>query len=601
MTLTAEQRAKAKKRYVSVDAASVNTEERTFTVAIASETPCISVYEIKGKKVEVLETLQIAPLSVNFDRLLNSGPVLFNHNADNLIGVFESVWIDPDRVIRARVRIGPGALADQCLAQIKAGVLTKFSIGFWIDDWKDDGVDRVTGMKRVLVTHLTIFEGSFVAIPADDTVGVNRSLSGSTDTASNTEKQISPEPTPAAAAAPVPDARAINSTDTGTENKTRHHMNRKEINAKIRSLVAKYSGLVRDAAALRSFADSAIDSGEQTDADVQDYINSNLAERSIETSTVSVPTPGKVRSEILAAVRSVNTGSKASFNLSYKRSVIDGSATHGAELVQTELMPVIDALTEKDTVLAHVQKLIGVTGNIKYPRITGDLVAGSAQKGDSLKETTLLTGDVDLSEKRFGFYFDVDRSVFAKVPGIGALLERLCYRALAKKLGRAIISGDAEVGAVGLLDTDGVAEVTFSNTGITWDKTTEFLGKVELADYDHTTCGWLINPMSMAKAMSVQKANGQGFIMEDGRIAGFEAAVSNQVGTSGRVIFGDRSQIVLALYGDGMDITLDPLTLRKEGKVRVVCDVLADFAILQPAAFAISTNSAVNGGGKASS
>lgn len=596
MTLTAEQRAKAQKRFVSVDVSSANADDRTVIVAIASETPCPSVYKINGKETPVLERLKCAPGSVNFDRLLNSGPVLFNHDAGNLIGVFERVWIDADAVIRAQIRIGPGALADQCLAQIRAGVLTKFSIGFWIDEWTDDGVDRETGMKRVLVTLFTIFEGSFVAIPADDTVGVNRSLVGATDTASNTEKQISPEPTPVAAAAPVPDARAINSTDTGTENKTRH-MNRKDINAKIRSLVAKYGKLVKDEAALRSFADAAIDSGEQTDADVQGFINSNLAERSAETSSVTVSAPkSQKREAILATLREVGAGNQRSLKINFRASAIDGSATKGGEMISTEVKPTIDALRAKSVLLgAGAQLLTGLTGNISYPRTATAAAAAWAAKGAAVAGTAPATGSFPLTPKRLGLSFTVDKAFFVQVPDADMWLENQLNAALALGLDKAGLSGAGGDAPEGILSADGVAEITFAAGGISWAKVTEALGAIETANYDVNSCKWIVSPTTMAKAMNTQIAANLPMIMGlDRSIAGFGSKISTQVGDGDKIVFGDAAQTVFGLWGDGYDITLDPFTRAAYNEIVVTAQVLADFGVLQPGAFVRSTNSAVS-------
>jgi HK97 family phage major capsid protein len=556
------------RREVSVDASTCDAVERTFVVAICSETPCHQVIKIGGKDVEVIETLDCTPASVRLERLNNKGPALFNHEANILVGVFEKAWVDADHVVRGLIRIGPGDFAEQCIQQIKAGVLTKFSIGYTECKYVSEGKDPETGLLRVRAVSFLIFEGSFVTIPADDTVGVNRSL-------------VVNQP--------------VHDTDHSNRNQSKT-MDRKVENNKIRGLAEKYQTLVKAGVNLGKLANDFCDDGKTAAEFQEECINVNIAERKLETSTVSVRAPARSRKLALDAVDgAVHNRAITSFNVAFRDATptIDGSTGLGGEMIPIETMGIVEALQAKSVLLGKgAQVITGAHATIKYPRQTSNFVAGSATKGNALPQSAIATDDVTLNPNRLGFWYDLDKSLLAQVPNVDTWLERKSLEALALKLDNVGINGDATTGIVGLAETQGIGQVTFGNAGLIWSKVTEFFGKVSLANYDYKTCAWALNPLGMAKAMSTQIAATLPMILgPDGKIGGFGAMISNQVGD--RVVFGDVSQLVFAIFGDGYSITLDPFTQAPLGKIRVTVDVQADFGVLQPKAFAVSTDSPI--------
>lgn len=144
---------------------SIDDSTRTVEIAFMSEEPVKR--EINGQLYN--EIIVTTPDTVDLSRLNNGGALLFNHNHDWLIGVVENARIDSDKVGRAIVRFSTGSFADQKYKQVQESVLTKISFGYNIQDYYFEG-------ENLYVTKVQPYEISFVSIPADDSVGVGRSI-----------------------------------------------------------------------------------------------------------------------------------------------------------------------------------------------------------------------------------------------------------------------------------------------------------------------------------------------------------------------------------------------------------------------------------------
>ena len=102
-------------RFAEMETETVSTESRTVEMAFSSEAPIERHFGT--------EVLDHAPDSVRLGRLNSNGPVLFNHNIDDVIGVVESARIDKDKVGRAQIRFGKSKRADSVFQDVKDGIL----------------------------------------------------------------------------------------------------------------------------------------------------------------------------------------------------------------------------------------------------------------------------------------------------------------------------------------------------------------------------------------------------------------------------------------------------------------------------------------------
>ena len=144
-----------------------DTEKRTVELAFSSE--------IEVERWYGIEILDHSPESVRLDRLRDGGALLVDHDWTDQVGVIESVSIDADRRGRAVVRFGRSARADEIFNDIVDGIRKHVSVGYRVlaaklqetrDEWQD--VYRITEWEP--------YEISIVSVPADNSVGIGRTL-----------------------------------------------------------------------------------------------------------------------------------------------------------------------------------------------------------------------------------------------------------------------------------------------------------------------------------------------------------------------------------------------------------------------------------------
>ncbi|ENU4770891.1 phage major capsid protein [Escherichia coli] len=151
-----------------------HNDQYEFEIAFSSTQPYQrQFWDEQNQEMVVLDEILVhTPEAVDLSRLNNNAPLLFNHNFDNHIGVVCDARIDADNVGRALVKFSKhGTLANDIRNKVIEGTMEKISVGY---DIKEYHIDYTKG--QLIVTKWAPFEISFVTVPADDSVGLNRSL-----------------------------------------------------------------------------------------------------------------------------------------------------------------------------------------------------------------------------------------------------------------------------------------------------------------------------------------------------------------------------------------------------------------------------------------
>lgn len=146
------------------------SESLEYVFSICSDTP----YERESKEFGVYdEVLVISEDSVDFSRL-NSGACAFlrDHDPEKVLGVIVKAWIDGNKV-KCKVKFSDREDVQAVVRDIQAGIMTCTSVGYTIDRYH---FSTENGKKTMYADRFMIYEGSLVGIPADISVGFNRSL-----------------------------------------------------------------------------------------------------------------------------------------------------------------------------------------------------------------------------------------------------------------------------------------------------------------------------------------------------------------------------------------------------------------------------------------
>ncbi|CAD5752703.1 phage prohead protease, HK97 family [Escherichia coli] len=151
-----------------------HNDQYEFEIAFSSEQPYQrQFWDEQNQEMVVLDEILVhTPEAVDLSRLNNNAPLLFNHNFDNHIGVVCNARIDADNVGRALVKFSKhGTLANDIRNKVIEGTMEKISVGYDIKEYHID-----YAKSQLIVSKWIPHEISWVTVPADDSVGLNRSL-----------------------------------------------------------------------------------------------------------------------------------------------------------------------------------------------------------------------------------------------------------------------------------------------------------------------------------------------------------------------------------------------------------------------------------------
>lgn len=155
----------ALRRAAVFERATVDKEARTAELAFSSEAPVERWWgvEILGHDAGEID-----------DSFIGSGtaPLLMDHNARDLVGVVQSVSLGADRKMRATVRFGRSARAEEIMQDVADGIRSNISVGYELLELRLIAEEK--GKPPVYRCRWRPLEVSLVSIPADPNVGVGR-------------------------------------------------------------------------------------------------------------------------------------------------------------------------------------------------------------------------------------------------------------------------------------------------------------------------------------------------------------------------------------------------------------------------------------------
>jgi len=607
-------------------AARASDKGQRIELAISSETPVERLFGV--------EILSHSPEAVDLSRL-NDGrhPLLLNHNPDEQIGVIERASVDADKRLRGTARFSRAAKAQEIRQDVGDGIRTQVSVGYEILEVEEqvaDGGRRVLTAEEFeremrgkygaefhragpaasraqhgepptyLVTRWRPFETSIVPIAADPRVGVGRA------------HQI----------------QFIRGQHMETE-----HRDGESVAAQIGELAQHYSRYIRaedTARALREqwspeqFKELVMQRMESQHTKV-DECEIGMTRREVERYSIVRAVVASITGDWREAglERAASEASTRKFGrapegfyipLDYlnrgRRDFNMGTATEAGNLRPTDFRADLfsDVYRPALTLAAlGVRILPGLSGNVDIPvKATAGSVGLLTEIG-SASETNPTTAKRTLTPHRIGAFIEPSKQALIQS---GLALEPMLRDDLIQA-GSVLIESQAINGAgtgaemTGIRLTTGIGTVVGGANGATlaWSHLVGLESAcADLNAEPGMVSGYLINSKVRAKCKTTTKATNLPFIWDAGDrpLNGYRAGVTSNVpsnltkGTSttvcSAVLFAsDWSQAVLGLFG-APDVVVDPYTLAATGQVRITLNQYCDFAIRQPAAFAVMSD-----------
>ena len=570
----------------------IDVEARTVEVAFSSETPYERYYGY--------EILDHDSKSIRLGRLLDGGPVLVDHNSADHVGVIESVQVGGDKVGRAKLRFGKSARASEIFQDVVDGIRKSISVGYIVHTQEITQKGK-NSPDTYRVTDWEPLEISFVAVPADASVGVGRHIQNEEDEMDLKDLQAAVE---VKSETKIEEKREVDVQLILSEERKRISDNQARIN-KIGESFGEQE-LARQYMVEQKSADELIDAinlkrqketkpVKAEDLEIgmsqKDISNYSLL-RAISAADKNDWSKAGFEREINQELANKMGRDARGFYLPmeiFKRVMSTSDLAKGGATVQDEQFgPLINALVAR-TVLGQLgaTMLPGLVGDMPFPKITSTPTAYWISENGDTTDSDVGTGNVVLAPKTVSASTKLTRKLLKQ----SALsVEQLVLNELIGSLARAIdsagLSGTGNAGQPkGILNQTGVNTQTVSSAGNpTWAETVGFEAAV---DTDNALLGSLayVTTPAVAGAMKVRaKDSGSGLFVLDGGTANGYPVLTTTALAANTILFGDFSSVMIGMWGV-MDIRPDAATAAASDGLflRVFQDV--DVAVRYPESF----------------
>lgn len=548
-------------------------DDRRVRMSISSEMP---VDRYIGK--EILDH-SAAAIDMEF---LKSGraPLLLDHDPSQQIGVVESVELDEQsRRLRAVVRFGKNGRADEIYEDVKDGIRANVSIGYFVRKYQTEG----KGVTRAM--EWSPVEVSIVSLPADTSVGVNRTLERN----QKMEQVIEVKPEEILAKRNKEVAQILDLA-------TRHNQRPLADEAISKGMtIEAFRGMLLDKIGDKPLVDPDIGMSKKEVrqfsfvrainalANPQDRGAYEAAAFEREVSEAAVAAYGKQSRGITVPTDVL----RAPFS---KRDLNAGSATAGGNTVDTVLLAdsFIELLRNRSAVQAlGATVLNGLSGNISVPKQTAAATAYWVAESGAPLESQQTIGQVLMTPKTVGAFTDFSRRLMLQSSiDVESFVRNDLVNVIALEIDRAALYGSGVSNQpLGLNLIPDVESQSLTSTP-TFAEIIAMESKVAGANADIGDMAYLFNAPMRGKlkgAVKFASTDSVTIFESGGTVNGYRAFVSNQV-SSDDVFFGVWSQLILGFWS-GLDLTVDPYAGATSGTMRVIALQDTDLMVRHPKSF----------------
>lgn len=589
-------------RSLQFDKETLNEDECTVELSVSSEYPVLREFGY--------EILDHTEESIRWERLKAGAAVRDTHTGDQ-VGIIERAWIDPvTKKLRNQIRFSKNTeRAKEICADVKDGIRKNVSIKYQI--YKGVVDKEVNGIRYIRITDWEPIHVSMEPDGADPTVGVTRDLevksSGDEKLLNEIKKIVNEE---------INNKITIQKERSTMGNQVT--LNERELQEKERvetidMIVREFKGEVKDV--------NLVEEGEKFKKlfrSAQDFSNLVFELTSKKVQAIAKPSvdlnnkEGRSYSIINAINYMINPrannncleaevsrdmeavfGSKPSGlwipTSQLKRDLTAGGAGTGAELVPTVLYD--------DEYIAHlknetaagqlgVRMMMGV-GEVKFPKLLTGTTPNWKAGNTATDESTPTTGTVSFSPNRVGTYVDIDKTLLKQTRlSAQAIISQDLQDSVDVAIDAAMFHGTGTEQILGLDGIASIGTITSNGASLSWADALSIAAKVKIAKASKLgSMGFAFNPSVEAELKARPRETGYPvYVMgDDGKIGGYNALVTNQVNDA-NMFFGVWNQGIYVFW-DGLDLTVDNITLAKEHMIRLVVNQLCDFNVRHAGAF----------------
>ena len=616
---------KVQHRSVVIDQA-VDVEHRTVTASVASETPIQMWSDWK-------EVLSHAPGAMRMGQRQKSLPLLLGHDPDRVVGVIDAIRQEDGRTY-ATMRFASDEEGEKAFTRVKDRILTNVSIGYRVFKRSKDEEQKIT-----TATDWEIFEVSLVAMPADASVGVYRSLNQATEkeplmgdknqataaTAAQKETapavQVSENEVRAAERARIQEIETMCRQFNIDDNRRNDLINRGASVDEARAAIMDTLSAQRQAPAADSKRDFDIGMSE---AERRRYslvraLNAHM--------TGNWREAGLEREVSVELARRMGRDSNGFFmptDLPMMREAgyYVGTPTQGGNLVKTDLLmgSFIDILRNKAAVMQlGATFLPGLVGKVEIPRQSGVSATQWIQETGTVTGSNATFDKVALDMKTIAAKSFVSRNMLRQVTmSVENFVRNELATSIALAIDLAALSGSGSGSEPkGLASQTGILTVEGGTNGaaITFDHLIDMETKVADANADGTSMAYLANAVTIGALKKIKDANNN-YIWKPivgasrnaipGEVNGYPVARSNQArknltkgtssGVCSEIFFGNWADLLIGEWGV-LEILPNPYSAAAydNGGLEIRALQSVDIAVRHPESFCRMADVLVNG------
>ena len=616
---------KVQHRSVVIDQA-VDVEHRTVTASVASETPIQMWSDWK-------EVLSHAPGAMRLGQRQKSLPLLLGHDPDRVVGVIDAIRQEDGRTY-ATMRFASDEEGEKAFTRVKDRILTNVSIGYRVFKRSEDEEQKIT-----TATDWEIFEVSLVAMPADASVGVYRSLNQATEkeplmgdknqataaTAAQKETapavQVSENEVRAAERARIQEIETMCRQFDIDDNRRNDLINRGASVDEARAAIMDTLSAQRQAPAADSKRDFDIGMSE---AERRRYslvraLNAHM--------TGNWREAGLEREVSVELARRMGRDSNGFFmptDLPMMREAgyYVGTPTQGGNLVKTDLLmgSFIDILRNKAAVMQlGATFLPGLVGKVEIPRQSGVSATQWIQETGTVTGSNATFDKVALDMKTIAAKSFVSRNMLRQVTmSVENFVRNELATSIALAIDLAALSGSGSGSEPkGLASQTGILTVEGGTNGaaVTFDHLIDMETKVADANADGTSMAYLANAVTIGALKKIKDANNN-YIWKPivgasrnaipGEVNGYPVARSNQArknltkgtssGVCSEIFFGNWADLLIGEWGV-LEILPNPYSAAAydNGGLEIRALQSVDIAVRHPESFCRMADVLVNG------
>lgn len=267
--------------------------------------------------------------------------------------------------------------------------------------------------------------------------------------------------------------------------------------------------------------------------------------------------------------------------LEFRGDILAGTANAGQEVVAEDKMGILAPLRNKLVLVkAGATLLSGLVGDVSIPTYSGSNVTW---KGEvvSAADGAGTFDEVTLAPKRLTAYIDISKQFLAQDSAAAeAMLMQDIVNAIAGKLEATILGKEA---GSATQPAGFFATAPTINGAASWADIVALESAIEGANADAENMKYITCPAAKGILKTTSKVAGQnGFILDGTEMNGYPVLVTNAVANGLQVgadeygiLFGNFNDLVIGQWG-ALDLIVDPYTVAKEGKVRIVINAYFD-------------------------